>query len=48
MFMHVLIDEEGNSYNVELKIKQNKLYAIWEGCESEVSLSNSEFTIQER
>ncbi|KKM82822.1 hypothetical protein LCGC14_1315740 [marine sediment metagenome] len=28
---HTLIDEEGNSWNIKLKIENNKLYAIWDG-----------------
>lgn len=36
--MHILIDREDNSYNVELQIKNNKLYAVWDKQKSEIYL----------
>lgn len=45
--MVTLIDSEG-SYNVDLIIKNNILYAIWDGEEREVDIKNSIIDIYER
>ena len=45
--MHVLIDSEGHSYNVELKIKNNKLIVIWNREEIELDLKKCYITIDE-
>ena len=45
--MNTLIDSEGNSYNVELIIEDNKLFAVWEGEKEEVDISSSHIEIKE-
>ncbi len=44
---HTLIDEEGNSWNIELKIENNKLYAIWDKQKSEIDLNSCDILINE-
>lgn len=44
---HILIDSEGNSYNVYLTIKNNKLVAIWEHEELNIDLSKYTITIED-
>lgn len=42
----VLINPDG-SYNIQLKIKDNKLYGIWEGVEREIEIDRCDITIVE-
>jgi len=45
---HILIDKEGNSWNVSLKIKNNKLLATWDkDLEAEVDIDTSCIQIEE-
>ncbi len=45
--IHTLIDSEGNSYNVSLTIRDNKLIAIWEGEEICFNLNKCNIEIKE-
>lgn len=46
--MATLIDMDGNSYNVELEIKNNILYAIWDSVPQEIDLDTCDIEIKER
>jgi len=44
--MHLVIDEEGNRWNVKFEIKNNKLYAIWDDVPEEINLIKDNITIK--
>ena len=44
---HVLVDSEGNSWNVQLKIRDNRLFATWEDLQQLVDLNECSITIKD-
>lgn len=45
--MHDLIDIDGNSYNIDLKIKYNKLIAVFDGQEEAINLKKCAISIRD-